>query len=54
MTDDRKEQQLHSQAALRTIGRVLRNEFECKEEVPDRIRELLAELEATAKGKKDQ
>jgi hypothetical protein len=49
---ERKEQQIQWQAALWAIGRVLSNEFECKEdEVPDRIRQLLAELEA--KGKRD-
>jgi len=47
---DKKEQQVQWQAALWAIGRVLSNEFECKEEVPDRIRQLLAELEARGKS----
>jgi hypothetical protein len=53
MTNDTKEQQIHWQAALRAIGRVLGNEFECKEEVPDRIRQLLAELEPNGRGNKE-
>jgi hypothetical protein len=49
---ERKEQQIQWQAALWAIGRVLGNEFECKEEeVPDRIRRLLIQLEA--KGNRD-
>jgi hypothetical protein len=50
---DKKEQQIHWQAALWAIGRVLSNEFECKEEVPDRMRQLLAELEAKGKRNKE-
>jgi len=49
---EKKEQQIQWQAALWAIGRVLSNEFECKEEVPDRIRQLLSELEAKAKDDK--
>ena len=49
---DKKEQQIQWQASLWAIGRVLSAEFECNEEVPDRIRQLLAELEA--KGKRDK
>ena len=49
---EKKEQQIQWQAALWAIGRVLSKEFECKEdEVPDRMRQLLSELEA--KGKRD-
>jgi len=49
---EKKEQQIQWQAALWAIGRVLSKEFECKEdEVPDRMRQLLRELEA--KGKRD-
>jgi hypothetical protein len=44
---EKKEQQIQWQASLWAIGRVLGHEFECKEEeVPDRIRKLLTELEA--------
>jgi len=49
---EKKEQQIQWQAAMWAIGRVLSHEFECKEEeVPDRIRKLLTELEAN--GKRD-
>ena len=49
---EKKEQQIQWQAAMWAIGRVLSKEFECKEdEVPDRMRQLLSELEA--KGKRD-
>jgi hypothetical protein len=53
MTADEEDQKIYWQAALRAIGRVLSNELECKEEVPDRIRQLLAELEAKGKGNKE-
>jgi len=48
---EKKEQQIQWQAALWAIGRVLSKEFECKEEVPGRMQQLLRELEA--KGKRD-
>jgi hypothetical protein len=52
---DKKEQQINWQAALWAIGRVLSTEFECKDaEVPDRIRELLAELEAKGNSDKEK
>jgi hypothetical protein len=44
---EKSQQQSEWQASLRAIGRDLGNEFDCKEaEVPDRIRQLLAKLEA--------
>ena len=51
---DKKEQQINWQAALWAIGHVLSTEFECKEETPDRIRQLLAELEAKGKSDKEK
>jgi hypothetical protein len=47
-----KERQLHWQAAMWAIGHVLSREFECEQqELPDRIRQLLAELEAKGNPK---
>jgi hypothetical protein len=47
MTNNTKEQQLLWEAAVRAIARALKHELECEQQnVPDRMRELIAELEA--------
>ena len=49
MTTDR-EQQLLWEAAVKAIGRALKHELQCeRQNVPERMRELLAELEARRK-----
>jgi hypothetical protein len=53
MTSDTKEQQLLWEAAVSAIGRALKCELECEQQnIPDRMRELLAELEAKGKPKR--
>jgi hypothetical protein len=53
MTSDTQEQQLLWEAAVRAIGRALKRELECEQQnIPDRMRELLAELEAKGKPKR--
>ena len=52
MTTDSKEQQRLYEAAAKAIGRALKHEIECEQQsVPDRMRELLSELEAKGKSK---
>jgi hypothetical protein len=52
MATDRKEQQLLWEAAVKAIGRALKHELECEpQNVPERMRELLAELEMKRKSK---
>ena len=47
MENHTKEQQLLWEAAVRAIGRALKHDFGCEQQnVPGRMRELLAELEA--------
>ena len=54
MTTDRKEQQLLWDAAVKAIGRALEHELKCQQQnVPARMRELLAELEAKAKPERE-
>ena len=54
MTTDRKEQQLLWEAAVRAIGRALKHELECEpQNVPERMRELIAELEAKGKPERE-
>ena len=53
MENHTKEQQLLWDAAVRAIGRALKHDFECKQQnLPVRMRELLAELEAKGKPKR--
>jgi hypothetical protein len=55
MVKDIKEQQELLQEAVKTIGSILRSEFEINgKEVPDHIRKLLDQLDAVANPKKDQ
>jgi hypothetical protein len=50
MENHTKEQKLLWEAAVRAIGRALKRDFECEQKnVPDRMRQLLAELEAKGK-----
>jgi hypothetical protein len=52
MTTDKKDQQRLYEAAVKAIGRALKHEIECEQQsVPDRMRELLTELEAKGKPK---
>jgi predicted GIY-YIG superfamily endonuclease len=52
MTTDREEQTMLWKAAVKAIGRALKQEFQTKEkEMPDNIKELLSQLEA--KGNPD-
>jgi hypothetical protein len=53
MAPQKQEQQILCQAALTAIGRVLRQEFQSEAE-PERMRELLAELEAKGKNNKEK
>src|SRR5262249_44369146 len=53
MTSNVKEQQLLWKAAARSIGHALKYEFECDQQnVPDRIRQLVGELEAKGDRKR--
>jgi hypothetical protein len=53
MENHTKEQQLLWEAAVRAIGRALKHDFECEQQnVPARMRELLAELEPKDKPKR--
>jgi hypothetical protein len=55
MTTDPKEQQRLYEAAVKAIGRALKHEIECEQQtVPDRMRELLIELEAKGKSKGEE
>ncbi len=52
MAIDREEQTLLWKAAIKAIGRALKQEFQAKEQkMPDNIQELLSQLEA--KGNPD-
>jgi hypothetical protein len=52
MATDREEQTMLWKAAVKAIGRALKQEFQTKEkEMPDNIKELLSQLEA--KGNPD-
>ena len=54
MENHTREQQLLWEAATRAIGRALKHDFECEQQnVPDRMRELLAELEAKGRPKRE-
>jgi hypothetical protein len=54
MMSDTKEQQLLWEAAVTAIGRALKHELKCEQQnIPDRMRELLAELEAKGKPKRE-
>jgi hypothetical protein len=54
MENHTKEQQLLWDAAVRAIGRALKRDFECEQQnVPARMRELLAELEPKGKPKRE-
>jgi len=54
MTTDKKEQQLLWDAAVKAIGRALKHELECEpQNVPERMRELLAELETKGKSESE-
>jgi hypothetical protein len=53
MAPQKREQQILCKAALTAIGRVLRQEFQSEEE-PERMRELLAELEVKGKNNKEK
>jgi hypothetical protein len=47
MANDREEQTMLWKAAIKAIGRALKQEFQTKEqEMPDNIQKLLSELEA--------
>lgn len=46
MWDDGKEQQRLWEAALKEIGSRLKRELPLEQELPDRLRELVAQLEA--------
>jgi hypothetical protein len=53
MASNVKEQQLLWKAAARSIGQALKYEFECEQQnVPHRIQQLLAELEAKGNPKR--
>ena len=53
MTTD-KEQQLLWEAAAKAISRALKHELECEQQnVPERMRELIAELEAKGKPERE-
>jgi len=52
MASDNKQKHDHLHEALKTIGRVLKHEFEAEEkDVTDHIRQRLDQLEAKAKSK---
>jgi hypothetical protein len=52
MATDREEQTMLWKAAVKAIGRALKQEFQAKEQkMPDNIQELLSQLEA--KGNSD-
>ena len=53
MAPEKQEQQILCQAALTAIGRVLRQEFQSEAE-PERMRELLAELEVRRNDNKEK
>lgn len=54
MTTDKKEQQLLWEAAAKAISRALKHELECEQQnVPERMRELIAELEAKGKPERE-
>jgi hypothetical protein len=46
-----KEQQLLWKAAVEAIGKRLNRELQPEEQVPDRLRELLVQIEANGKPK---
>jgi hypothetical protein len=55
MVNDKKQQQDHLQEVVKTIGRALRREFETEgKDVPVHIRQLLDQLEAKGKPKKEE
>jgi len=54
MPNGREERQVLWEAALKEIGRKLRRELEPKQEIPNRMRELIAQLEAHAPAKDDE
>jgi hypothetical protein len=49
--DNNKEQQNLWEAAVKMIGRFLRNEFEPNQDTPDAMRRLLEELEAKGRSR---
>jgi hypothetical protein len=51
MRDDSKEQQILWNAALKEIGSRLKRELQPEQDLPDRLRELIAQLEAHAPRK---
>ena len=54
MENHTREQQLLWEAATRAIGRALKHDFECEQQnVPDRIQQLLAELEAKGRPERE-
>jgi hypothetical protein len=54
MTDDQEEQAMFWRAAIKEIGRRLKRELLPEEQTPDRIRELLAQLEASEASKDEE
>lgn len=54
MTNGLEERRVLWEAALKEIGRRLRRELQPKQEIPNRMRELIAQLEAHATGKGDE
>ena len=54
MTTDKKEQQLLWEAAVKAIGRALKHELGGEQQnVPERMRELIAELAAKKKPERE-
>jgi hypothetical protein len=55
MAIDREEQTMLWKAAVKAIGRALKQEFQAKEQkIPDNIQELLSQLEAKGKPKNEK
>ena len=55
MTTDREEQTMLWNAAIKAIGRALKQEFQTKEqEMPDNIQKLVSQLEANGNSKDER
>jgi hypothetical protein len=54
MANDKREQQVLTEAALKELGRRLRHELQPEGDTPDRMRELLDQLDGSALHKKPE
>jgi hypothetical protein len=54
MTDDKEEQAMLWRAALKEIGSRLKRDLQSDKDVPARLRELIAQIEANGAPKKKE